>query len=681
MRRLLGPALVALGLLPAVTTALTTLAQDRPPTAQERILAAIPEDASVLINVPYHDMPSTPDILELGKRSTKALERCLADNVDENVRMLCAVVLQALGDRRALGTLQAALDDWDAGVRHRVVLALSSVPDPSSVDPLIKLFRRTDEDGRVRFAVLEALATISDPRVVRFLRDELRSKREEKDTEEYDFRASVFDALWHHRHLTAPETLVGDTRAALESDNQSLQLAATLAAADLRSPRLVPSLVDLMEHPNVEVRNKAVYALGRIGDRTATKALLEHLPNVRESRMLNNIAFALERLDKKAFHATIAQIIGHKQAVIRLNAAFVLGDVRHPEGLPLLETALGDASDFVRTSAIVAVAKIGQNDAAERKRALDDLSKFVGDGNINVKLEAILGVHRLTEGGRNDLVHDELFELDPTWYGEAVQRAGLELAKAGDARVREWVTTCVIHRGCSLEAIDAWVKTKDPEVSGRLLLAWARGDARLTDTVAALDPPGTLPTAKSALLDATSYPDMFRLTGSAVLGGLGDPSVLPLVQEHARAKHASERIHALVAASRLGDDDAQKRLLAELDGLPAEWLPGYVRAVGRIAEPEVRAKLLPALMQKQQDADPHVALAAAAVHLRWDPDAAVFRFLDALASPSSYERTLAERYLVRADERRVTWLLRRMLAREGREGVRDRLRALLDRRR
>jgi hypothetical protein len=73
-------------------------------------------------------------------------------------------------------------------------------------------------------------------------------------------------------------------------------------------------------------------------------------------------------------------------------------------------------------------------------------------------------------------------------------------------------------------------------------------------------------------------------------------------------------------------------------------------------------------------------MAAAAIRLAWKPDQAVFRFLDALASASGFERDLAEGYLTRARERKVTWLLRRMLAREGREDVRDRLRSILDQR-
>ena len=43
-------------------------------------------------------------------------------------------------------------------------------------------------------------------------------------------------------------------------------------------------------------------------DDTATRALLDRLPQVREARMLNNIAFALERLDRTSFFDAIAKL-------------------------------------------------------------------------------------------------------------------------------------------------------------------------------------------------------------------------------------------------------------------------------------------------------------------------------------------------------------------------------------
>ncbi len=681
----LGPLILLLGLLPTAITAWQALmegpveAGGRPRSQRQKILAKIPKDPSVLINVTYRDMPASPDILNLGKRSTKALERCLSDNVDVNVRSLCAVVLEALGDRRALPTLHAALEDWEVDVRYRVVRALGAIPDKSSVDPLLKLFARKDEQTYVRGAILDSLGSISDQRVVRMLRDLLRKKPDEDNSE--DFRAQAFNALWRNRHLMGQPTLVGDCLNALRSDNDSLVMAATLAAAELRSPRLVTALIPLMEHPWAEVRNKAVYALGRIGDKKATKALLARLPKVRESRMLNNIAFALERLDKQAFYGAIKEVIEHKQAIIRLNAAFVLGDVKHPEALPMLQHALQDASDFVRTSAIVAVGKLGTN-ADQTKAALAALEPFVSHPNLSVRQEAIYAIHALTKGGRRDLIHDELYKLDRRKHRDIVERAALELGRAGDPRVHDYLVTCLLRGSCTVRSIGPYLRKQGrPGAKGRVLLAWARRNTTMSDLVADLEPPGTLPVAVSALRDDWAYPRS-EITHSSlrILGSVGDSSVSSLLERRSNTSHTWARVEGRVALARLGHADAPGQLLAEMDNLPAAWFPRFASAMSRVKEPAVRTKLDPGLEQKQSAKDVHVALAAAAIRLSWDPDKAVFRFLDALASPSSHERDLAERYLSRNKDDKVTWLLRRALAREGRVHTRDRLRALLDER-
>lgn len=677
--RLWGPLALLAGLLPTVVmtaTATHVIAGDRPLTPREKVLAAIPNDPAVLINVKYRDMPASPDILELGKRSTKALERCLADNVEVGIRVQCAVTLHALGDRRALPTLQAALEDWEVRVRYEVVRALGAIPDASSVDPLIALYRRKDESDWVRTAILRSLGMISDQKVVRMLRDELRKKPAPEDP---DLRPEVFDALWHNRHLMGRTTLIADTRAALASDNDRLVHSATLAAAELRSPQHTQALIPLMEHPSTEVRNKAVYALGRIGDKTATQALLDRLPKVRESRMLNNIAFALERLDKNAFYAAIKDVVEHKQAIIRLNAAFVLGDVRHPEGLPMLEEALKDASDFVRTSAIVAVGKLSTDDT-QRARALASLAPFVDHENLAVREEAIYAVDRLTEGGRADLVHDKLYRLDARRHHRVVHRAAQALAAADDPRVREYILQCLIYSSCRAQEVDGYlVKHKNESVESRLLVAWARGHHHLTPLLMQIEPAGTLPVARGALEDAWDAPRSYTTTTSLqLLGSLNEPKGLPLVQRRANADEIMTRVHSWVAAVRLGDGAAADKLTREMDLIPAEWLPELVDAVGIAAD--ARDVLGPKLEAKQKDANVDVALAAAAIRLQWTPDDAIFRLLEGLASPSSYERRLAERYLVRNRTDRVTWLLRRALAREGREDVADRLRALVDRR-
>ena len=590
------------------------------------------------------------------------------------------MVLASLGDRRALSTLQTALDDWEPPVRYWVVAALGAMPDPSSVKPLIKLYRRKDEKPYVRTAVLKALGNISHQQVVRFLRKELAKKPKDKGA---DVRPELFDALWSNRHLVARNTLIADTRKALASDNNSLALSATLAAAELRAPRLGAALIPLMEHQWAEVSNKAVYALGRIGDKKATKALLARLPKVRDARMLNNIAFALERLDKKSFYQSIKQVIEHKQAIIRLNAAFVLGDVKHPEGLPMLQKALLDASDYVRTSAIVAVGKLGSTNQAQRQQAISALEPLTKHANLSVREEAVYAIHALTKGGRADLVHKILFaKLDDRKQRASRERAAITLGKAGDGRVRRYLLDCLLSYGCSLDDVKAFFsKNATASDKGRLLLSWARGGFWLDELVAQVKPAGALPVARSVLEDAWASPRATNTRSALMLlGGVGDASLTALLTRRANTKKTWPRLHARVALARLGDSAAASKLVAEVGNLPSSYLPHFAHIVRDISEPKIRSQLDPKLETLQKGADAQVALAVAAIRLRWFPDKAIFRFIDGLASPRALEREIAEQYLDWNKGKRVTWLLRRALAREGRVATRDRLRAILDRR-
>jgi HEAT repeat protein len=675
MWRWAGPVIAALALQPAAGVlwkAHEAGAQDEedesPQQARKRVLAAIPRDPAVLINVTGREMPSSPDILNLGKRGTRALERCLSDNVDADIRRTCAILLGRLGDRRALPTLQTALADWEAPVRNQVVQALRLIPDRSSYEPLVKLYERKDEEPSNRAAILAALGSLGDPRALPLLRSELRRK---PAPDQPDLRPDAFAALWASRHLMAPSTLVADVITALRSDNKALVTSATVSAAELRSPQLVPALIPLLEVPDSPIRNKAVYALGRIGDKTATQALLARLPHVREARMLNNIAFALERLDSRAFYPAIQQLIEHKQAVIRMNAAFVVGDVHRPEGLPLLRKALEDPSDYVKTSAVVALGKL--DDPA----AIPLLEPFVANPNLSIRQEAIYAIYELSGRKRSDLVFGNLFQS----RNNVVQRrAAIELAKAGDPRVHDYLLQCLEWNQCALRDVDAYLRgTKDPATSGRLLLAWTRGRWDLTDLISALRPPGTLPLAASTI-DASLARGQRDEAEMAIdlVGDLGDAAVKDRLDRALADTDSWLRLHAAVAASRLGDASADARIFQELDNFPADWLPMLARVLARVQEAPARARLMPELARRERGQDVDVALATAAVHLAWDPDNAIFRMLDGLASQSVRERDLAAQYLRKNRSERVTWLLRRALARETRPTPRDMLRKILD---
>ena len=293
-------------------------------------------DETALINVTSREMPASPDVLNLGRKGTRAVARCVSDNVDDGLRTLCAEILGRIGDHAGLAALQGALEAWNPSVRGAAIQALMKIPDPGSIEPLTKILEREDEELENREGALLALGAISDPRAMRVVRGvytKAKTGKTEDKAKDEALRAVAFRALWKNRHLMARTTLVGDVAAALKSDDTSLVLTATFAASELRAPELRAPLVALMSHGDARIRNRAVYAVGKIGDKAATSALLAYVPKVRESRMLNNIAFALERLDPSSFYATAKSLIVHKQAQIRMNTAFVLGDVRRPEGL------------------------------------------------------------------------------------------------------------------------------------------------------------------------------------------------------------------------------------------------------------------------------------------------------------------------------------------------------------
>jgi hypothetical protein len=222
----------------------------------------------------------------------------------------------------------------------------------------------------------------------------------------------------------------------------------------------------------------------------------------------------------------------------------------------------------------------------------------------------------------------------------------------------------------------------DAAVPGRLLLAWARGRADLTDLVAGKRPPGAAPIAASDVLVSVAHGEL-RRAGWAIdlVGDLGDASTIPSISPLLASDKTHLRLHGAVALARLPGaktDEAEKKLFEDFDLLPVDWLPAAVRAMSRVKEQPTRARLTPKLLDREKGADVPLAMAAAAIRFEWDPESAVFRMLDALASTRPGERELAEKYLLRARTVLVVPLLRRALARETRDPVRISLRRVLD---
>ena len=689
------------------------------PPASRALIDAAGTDPIALVNVSAADMPASPDILFLGKRSTRALERCLSDNADAHLRALCAGMLGTLGDRSALPALHAALGDWEAEVRREVIRALGKLPADQSVDPLLALYARGDEEVGVRHAILRTLGAIGHSKGVALIRRELDKSRKELAGPGGDLRRTALQSLWRCRHRVSPGVIVDEVTRALapprgndrliekmlEANDAELTRDAIAKASQLRSGRFMNALIALIFSPDDKTQNRAIQALGLLGDKRAVPALAKLLPTARNARLLNNIAFALQRLDDRAFTHEIQRMVTHKQGVIRMNAAFVLGDIRQPKSLPLLERSLADPSERVQLEAVRAISKLAPAPEAVRLLEKATASKSAGVRETAIQavahhgnersiplLEKLLGqpgqpdemilhaIYRLSAGKRSDLIYERLFRGDDD---DVRKRAAIVLGKAGDRRVRDYLIACFETDRCGLDDVEAFLRTeKDPVLAGQVLWMWLRGRDDLTDLVGAMRPAGAATLAGNGLDVAVirgEWPHAGRI--ATLLGDLHAEAERPHLQAAANAADGWFRIRALVTRCRLGDGDAAMALLRELDNFPIEWLPELVDALHGLREPDARTRLAGDLERRQGGREPTTALAAAATRLPWTPDAALPRLLAGMTAADVVERETAERYLRHDHTPRVEVLLAERQAKERNPELRARLLRLIDVRR
>jgi hypothetical protein len=218
-----------------------------------------------------------------------------------------------------------------------------------------------------------------------------------------------------------------------------------------------------------------------------------------------------------------------------------------------------------------------------------------------------------------------------------------------------------------------------------MLLAWTHGRYDLTDLVALFRPQGASLLAQSNVQSSLALFQSSHASGlpgalSAIdlVGDLPAPESAGVLRPLLADDDPRLRFHSAVALSRAGIAEADAAIFNDFDNVAAERLPSLVRVMGRIREPSARQRLDADLRRREDSADVPVRVAARAVRFEWDPDPGIFRLEDSLAAASRQERDLAERYLSASKTQTTTELLRRALAREKRDAVRDQLRRILD---
>ncbi|MHB9132160.1 MAG: HEAT repeat domain-containing protein [Armatimonadota bacterium] len=369
------------------------LGETQEPAAVEPLLQAL-HDKSVMVR--------SNAALALGKtRDLRALDPLMQHAKDpaSDIRLRAIEGLGYLNDIRALETIEAILSDKSDDIREVVVKALAIRKDPRAIgaltralkDPSIRI-RRTVVEGLVQYktqAALDALllalkddsaevcistmglmtwAPILSVRNIEWksFNDQLLTLLIDKNV---SLRSSAINLLGKLKDPRALDGIIANLKnenafvcqcavtalgeiGGVKAADALLPLVKTVipeersvlisALAECKDPRVIDSLISMLNGPNGEIDGQVVQALGQFG-KLGVDALLIQLQKSTDTGKRKAIIEAFQYYsDERVIDPLITILQQEKDAALRTAAARVLFRYRIPRIVPLLLTALTD---------------------------------------------------------------------------------------------------------------------------------------------------------------------------------------------------------------------------------------------------------------------------------------------------------------------------------------------------
>jgi HEAT repeat protein len=260
--------------------------------------------------------------------------------------------LAKIGDGRVTAKLAPLLDD--EMLRGPAAEALGQLGDEQAIAPLVTLLNKPAAPTLV---VAQALATLYERQAEpdgggRTIVDLTRRAVDQTGTQNLldalneatddELRALVLVLGW----------LEGDAveRAFAQLLNRKTVRKEVVGALAHYGTRVTELLIERLDSEEVETRQAAAIALGRIGDARAVPALVRELTT--NAEMVIPAAGALAKIgDRRAFDALI-DLIGHPQAAVRQSVVAAINSIGHPDMPHRAVELLRDEDPHVRESAV-----------------------------------------------------------------------------------------------------------------------------------------------------------------------------------------------------------------------------------------------------------------------------------------------------------------------------------------
>ena len=145
--------------------------------------------------------------------------------------------------------------------------------------------------------------------------------------------------------------------------SSSAMVLRSLASAGIKSEIGVSGLIELLSHPDGEVRNYAASCLAAFADKRALPGLLKLLSDS-DVRVRSPAVYALGRIGDKRVVPDLVKLLSDSNYRVRSSAAAALGEIGDKKPVPDLIKLLSDPDYIVRYRTIEALGKIGSDQAA-----------------------------------------------------------------------------------------------------------------------------------------------------------------------------------------------------------------------------------------------------------------------------------------------------------------------------
>ena len=465
--------------------------------------------------------PVTPSA-HFARMQQRVVIGALQEN-QETVGLIVTVedVTERLERERALA---AELNHASPEARRRAIERLAAVEPVDGIGPLHHALG--DDDWQVRRHAVQALAARGD--------------------------ASLVDAL-----ITA----LRDSHRNFSVLSSALQLLA-MTGVDVTA-----ALVDLLRHPDSDLRIQAALALGSQTGPEAVDALLQALddpdPNVRFHAIE-----ALGKLTPAAAVEPLAAIAESKDFFLAFPALEALARIHDPAVAPRLVPLLGD--ELVGDQAAEALGQIGDEDAVAPLAAALDRP----DASVASIVDALATIHRhyADQFGSGAQIEDELRRaISPAGAQRIVDAA----ARASAGALRQFVVVLGWLRGPGVErALTLMLGT--PSIQKELIAAIVRFGATMVDVLVEQLGRDDLETRRAAV---------------TALGHIGDARAVPALVALVEGGDRELLVPIAGALARLGDARAFEPLVQMLGDEDIKVRHAAIGALNSIGHPEMAARI------------------------------------------------------------------------------------------